>query len=349
MLFEMNTSEQSCDYLSDPVVGDRVRCLIRLVDQVPRKPCGQIRCLNAASVIYSPAGVVPSEAISTTHRVDAVLAPGEPGSVILATFLPYVAAVSAGRDCSLFSIGSSPGAQQLLFDRSASSCAALSVIEAIMSECKKRQQQCYISIGALDPRTEGSIDLLATKPGSIRPTLVQLSPSIRDGTIFPQLQQVNVSTFKRAPEVMKAALVSLTTLEEHATVSRSCDVFAVVYVEARIRVSGNDEYTTRISRLTLCDINHWQRSRQLHVSDLQAVDPFLGSDSSLRLLAFGVGLSSLCAIVASISTNAASEDLHVLRQVDKLRRVITYPTPHLRVSCIFFLRRTTACGELRRS
>ena len=318
------------DILDDLQAGERIRCMVALADCFGKRPVGNFRVLNSTSVMLTPISLVSgADDILSVHRFDNVFSAEESGSSVLAALIPFAMSCASGTDSSVVTL-SSPSVTTTansLFDRTSTKCGAVRMIEALAAECKKRHQQCYLSVGALDPKADGAVDLLASKLDEMFPVRVPFTPSIRDSNVFPQLQMHDVIVLKKPVDAIHRALMILTALEEHATVSRRCDVFAVVTVETRLPVVGGSggEYTTRTSRLVLCDVNDWRRCDELHVKESVATSPFLGGDSALRLLAFGVGLGTRTAVLAAVAQVAAHDDRAFCTKLDRVRRTATFP------------------------
>jgi hypothetical protein len=318
------------EILDEPQTGERVRCIAILVDEVAKKPTGTFRLLSTTTVTHSPTSLVAcSEELSQAYRFDHVYSPADAGTSLLASLVPLALHCAAGTDASICTL-TSPSivtTTNSLFDRCANKCGAVRILEELVSECRKRSQHCYLSVGLLDPKDDGAVDLLASKPEQLFPVRVPFTPSIRDRNPFPQLQMQNLMLVKKPLDTVQQALRALAALEEHATVSRRSDVFAVATVESRVAVGGaGGEYTTRTSRLVLCDVGNWRRCSELRLSDEAATSPFLGGDSALRLLLYGVGLRSHCAVLAALPCAGGSEDQSFASKLDAIRRVVTFPS-----------------------
>lgn len=256
--------------------------------------------------------------------------------------MPARAAHADGHD------GGAAKSRSGLFDRHLSQCVAISLVEQLVAECRQRKLVAYLSFGVYHHREGHVVDVCGMLPRTALPLPTVLAPSCETGILFPNMHEINVVSVRTPSDVMRGALEELTRLEDRALLPSHATVFATLSVHTPVRVAAGSPPYVRVAKLTLMDVVHLSHLKLLcRVGNEPHLTPFLqrvqNSDAPLHplpLLAFGVGMTNRCVVLASMpdaTTSQVEAEVHdtstdhsagaVLACLSGLRKIVTAAAP----------------------
>ncbi|CUG88282.1 Hypothetical protein, putative [Bodo saltans] len=263
-----------------------------------------------------------------------------------AVLKPYARAVCSGTPTSIVcyqGMDASTPQRRGVFDRTVSHNIGMLLAEQVVAECLSKKLQAYIGFGVLNHREGTVVDVCGmTAMSSTLLAATPLAPSCSDGTLFPTMQEISVTTQKPS-DVLRSAFAELTRLEDRALIPSNATSFLSLAVAVPVRLQEGS--MVRMTRLHLIDVAHYSHLKLLaRVGSDPTVTPWLQRPEEsgavpphpLPLLAFGVGMQNRLVVHATLpshlrtrpgaaaSTHDASVSQplsHVLSTLSKLRSI----------------------------
>ena len=307
----------------EAVFGERVVGMVRVVDTGSTPSCvGSIRRVGESLLHFTPLdpSMAPSSHVVDTAWDDAQSS--SPNVDLFSRALPSALGVATGLSSSLVVYQADPmmPTRGTLFDDTASKCLGLQLLEALVDETSRRRLPVYLSFFTISRSGAAEVvhDILKSDPDSVNPVRLQVAPSLKSGTLFRSIREINVSRERRCAEVVFGALRVVSRFKQNSCIARDATVVAMASVP-----SGGA--TGQMSGLSLMDISGiGAAERSLCLSPAVAIDPYLGADVR-SLVAYGLGKSSRLLTVGCARASATVQDMRVLKVADSIRCAFTTP------------------------